>query len=98
MALETKYFYDFKNFRLDPEEKVLLRDDKSADDNFAIRLHGDIIRPAADSSHRINSADCTERSVRRAVRAKTKNGNGRAARSKAMPDGNDFAVRLESHT
>ncbi|MCA1624811.1 MAG: winged helix-turn-helix domain-containing protein, partial [Acidobacteria bacterium] len=28
MALETKYFYDFKNFRLDPEEKVLLHDDK----------------------------------------------------------------------
>ncbi len=28
MPLETKYFYDFKNFRLDPKEKVLLRDGK----------------------------------------------------------------------
>lgn len=28
MSLETKHFYEFKNFRLDPAERVLLRDGK----------------------------------------------------------------------
>src|SRR3990170_5335558 len=28
MSLGTKHFYDFENFRIDPDERVLLRDGK----------------------------------------------------------------------